>query len=756
MASILVLEPDLADREFILTTLRGAGHTARAASADEPLGVADLVLAAMPAAVARGWFRPSAAPPSEMAVVITSPFSEFLRTIEGAVTGTLQKPTTSDALRAVIERALARQPSDKIAAPDPLDLPARDASVDRHRAADPALDAIAELIARGAGTPMGLVTIVRSDVQTFIGQVGLPPDMAGAGETPRSWSFCQHAVRAETSLVIEDAKAHPLLATTPLVEMSLVGAYAGVPIEVDGQIVGTVCALSDKPHRFEAKEMATLNLAARLVSAHLSQRAHPDASKVKTAPEGGGGSTGTGRKVGDTLDKYVVTARLGKGGVSEVLLARDRTLGQLVAIKVMLEANASDETLLREAKALASVRHPNVVQVHGWGRTEEGALYLVLEYVAGRTLHDRLYAAASGKEPVDVGFVLKTVREIGGALATLHAHGVVHGDIKPDNILLDPNLDRAVLIDFGLGLGGVLRGGTPGYSAPEQFARDKPLEATPALDVYALGAVSYFMLSGTPPFDRASPMVRIGDQRRGVVAPPSRLRAGIPPAVDAVVLRALAVDPARRHESVLAFVDAMTAALKPSESTPLGAVAHDAEPKSRGVTFRYVREEVRRARGGVEELALLASLSEDDRTAWATASDDATWYPAGPLAAYLTAYGAGDPTQVEALAATVTAHVLPRVLQATHVARTPIALLHIAPTLLHRFHDWSRLRVLRTGTNDATVTLQMPAGYAPTMCHWVSGCVRMLLRTSSSEATVRQEWCMAHRAEACELKITWR
>jgi len=691
--------------------------------------------------------------------LITSPFSEFLRSIAPKVAGTLKKPLSAEALCAAVHGAIAHEEPAPVDEEDILELAERDAEVAAYRTPDPALAAIADLIARGAGTPMGLVTIVDSKTQMFVGQVGLPEDLALAGQTPRSWSFCQHAIRAARSLVVDDARDHPFLAATPLVEMNLVRAYAGVPIEVDGKVVGTVCALSDKPHHFEAKELATLSLAARLVSAHLGQRPFapppppPDSDPPVSSPRE---PARFARAIGDVLDKYVITARLGEGGMSEVLLARDRVLGQLVAIKVMRQAGASDDVLLGEARALTRVRHPNVVQVHGWGRTEAAELYLVLEYVQGQTLHDRLEAANAGMARLDADAAIKIVREIGGALATMHAHGIVHGDIKPDNILLDRTLDRAVLIDFGLALGGDQRGGTPGYSAPEQFSRETPLHATAALDVYALGAVAYSIVTGVPPFVRGQPLVTVAQQRRGAVTPPSQVREGLSSAVDATLLRALAVDPTRRHESMLAFVDSFADALSGGGvPAPVGQRSVDAAPSSRGITFRLVREEVTRLAGAHVEEQTLAALTDEDRAIFLEAAARTGWYPAGPLVAYLHAYGAGDLQKIEDLADAVTVGVLPRVLRTAPVARTPTALLHIAPTLLGRFHDWTKLTAVRTGSQDATLTLRLPPGYAPTMCTWVAGCLRALLRMGSSGATVSQEWCMSHHADACELRVRW-
>ena len=761
MASILILEPNPSDAEYVRAALVEAGHDARQATGSEDFGAFDALVVDLQVGIDRQWFRPSnPAPLPQPPLVVTSAFAAFLEKISGRVAATVLKPASQDTLRAAVARALGDGAPVELATVDFVMEATRDEFVASLPGSDAELSAIADLVARGLGTPMGLVTFINSTDQVFAGQSGLPADLATAGATPRSWSFCQHAVSAGTNLVVEDARAHPLLAGTPLVETNLVLAYAGVPIDVDGAIVGTVCALSDKPRSFQEKDLATLQLAARLVGERLSRLARQRAAEEKSAapartpppllPVSLGGLA-----VGDMLDdKYWITARLGAGGLSDVLLARDRVLGQLVAIKVMRKRDG-DETLLREATALARVRHPNIVQVHGWGRTAQGQLYLVLEYVSGESLEDRRSAASTGAEPLDTSFALKVLRELGGALATLHAAGIIHGDVKPDNVIVDFALDRAVLIDFGLGLGGDMRGGTPGYSAPEQFTT-APMVPGPALDVYALGAVAYAMLTGKDPFDEVEGLARVALQMIGQVKPPSSVRPDLPPGIDAVVLRALDADPKARFDSVLALGHALEEVftariLSPARSIPPGEI-----PRSRGHTYRRVRAEVTARVGAAGEAAIVLALAEEDRQFFSGgAQEDAAWYPTAPLLGYLKTYAGGDLAKLEVLGSAVTSRVLPELLRVITVARTPSTLLHIASPLFYRFHDWGKVEIVRTGTQDATLTFEMPKGHAPTMCHFMSGSLIALLRFAGTSPHVRHERCMALGAGACELRVGW-
>ena len=111
--------------------------------------------------------------------------------------------------------------------------------------------------------------------------------------------------------------------------------------------------------------------------------------------------------------------------------------------------------------------------------------------------------------------------------------------------------------------------------------------------------------------------------------------------------------------------------------------------------------------------------------------------------------------KVDALATAVTLAALPRVLRTAQVARTPAGLLHIAPAVVRRYHDWARLVPVRSGTNEANVLLHVPAGYTPTMCTWVAACVRTLVRVARSDAIVTQDACTAHGADACDLRVRW-
>lgn len=258
--------------------------------------------------------------------------------------------------------------------------------------------------------------------------------------------------------------------------------------------------------------------------------------------------------------RYRVGRRLGQGGMALVYTGHDLLLGRDVAIKTLRPEFASDPAFRarfeREARAAAALSHPNIIDIFDVGE-EGGQPFIIMELVRGKSLR-AIIAAEAPFHPNDVAELLE---QVGSALDYAHARGYVHRDIKPGNILIDEH-GRARVVDFGIakGLADVdlteTGGGfgTVGYLSPEQA---EGLMATPASDVYSTGVVAYEMLTGTLPFPAETP---IGVAMRHVndpAPPPSRARPGIPPQLDAVVLRALEKDPTRRWPSVGAFASAL-------------------------------------------------------------------------------------------------------------------------------------------------------------------------------------------------------
>jgi serine/threonine protein kinase len=269
--------------------------------------------------------------------------------------------------------------------------------------------------------------------------------------------------------------------------------------------------------------------------------------------------------------RYRVGRRLGEGGMAVVFVGHDLLLGRDVAIKTLRPQFAADPAFRarfeREARAAASLSHPNIIDVHDVG-DEDGTPFLVMELVRGQSLKE-IIAADAPFHPDDVAELLT---QIGGALDYAHARGYVHRDVKPGNILVDGH-GRARLADFGIAKGLADSDltehgsgfGTAAYISPEQA---EGLMATPASDIYSAGVVAYEMLTGELPFTAET---AVGVAMRHVndpAPPPSRRIPGLAPQVDAVVLRALDKDPTRRWPSVAAFARALRAW---REGVPLAA-----------------------------------------------------------------------------------------------------------------------------------------------------------------------------------------
>jgi serine/threonine-protein kinase len=263
--------------------------------------------------------------------------------------------------------------------------------------------------------------------------------------------------------------------------------------------------------------------------------------------------------------EYSLQRELGRGGMGVVYLARDVQLDRDVAIKVLPSHLArvadSRERFIREARTAAGLSHPHIVPIHRVGEAG-GFVFFVMSYVEGETLGERLRA----RGPLPHADAARVLREVAWALAYAHGRGIVHRDVKPDNILLEAGTGRALVTDFGIAHGGAHAGpatdpgmimGTAHFMSPEQAANE-PLDGRS--DIYALGVVGYLAVSGRLPFEAPSlPALLV---RQATEAPPRVVRAapGLPPALAAAIDRCLAREPGDRFPDG----EALTAALAPT------------------------------------------------------------------------------------------------------------------------------------------------------------------------------------------------
>lgn len=283
--------------------------------------------------------------------------------------------------------------------------------------------------------------------------------------------------------------------------------------------------------------------------------------------------------------RYELLGYLDRGGMATVYRARDRRLDRLVAVKV-LDAARRDEAgiAFREDRLTARLSHPHIVAVYDGGTTPTGQPFLVMELIDGRPV--------GALAPLPVGQALRIVEDVASAVAYTHERGIVHCDIKPQNVLLDSQ-GRARLADFGVAsadrspAGAIVYGSAP-YLAPERL---RGAAVGPAVDIYALGATLYYLLSGRPPHDRPIADDPIDSAQPATPRPLAALVPGIPPAVEAIVERAMAADPAARYGSA-ADLCAELAALRRASGeatsalriTPAGAIAPPSPPDPAATT----------------------------------------------------------------------------------------------------------------------------------------------------------------------------
>jgi HEAT repeat protein len=302
-----------------------------------------------------------------------------------------------------------------------------------------------------------------------------------------------------------------------------------------------------------------------------------------------------GPRIGDRLGKYLLREKLGEGGMGMVFGGVHEALGREVAIKLLRAEWARNEQVMarfqREAEVVSRIGHPNIVTIYDFGRLADGTMYYVMERVHGETLRARLdRGPAPGDEEL-----LALFGPMCRALRAAHAVGIVHRDLKPDNVLLQARSDGPPLVkvlDFGVAkmletersaaltnAGALI--GTPVFMAPEQVAAAQRVDGR--ADLYSLGAMLYVCLAGRPPFV-GEPMQVLIAHLRDPVPPLSSLPLlrATSPALEAMVLRALAKEPDGRPQDAAAFLAELEAALGRRER-PSPATATVAPPRPRRV-----------------------------------------------------------------------------------------------------------------------------------------------------------------------------
>lgn len=274
------------------------------------------------------------------------------------------------------------------------------------------------------------------------------------------------------------------------------------------------------------------------------------------------------------LGPYQLTRRLGAGGMGEVWLAEHLLLRRPCAVKLIRPERLGDSHAVRrferEVRVTATLSHPNTVEIYDYGQAADGTFYYAMEYLPGLSLQDLVV----NEGPMAADRAVRLLRQVCGALGEAHAAGLVHRDIKPANILICERgglHDFAKLLDFGLvrarGPGRASEtlteegtiAGTPAYMSPEQARGSAEIDARS--DLYSLGAVAYFLLVGQPPFVRDSAVQTLSAHLTDVVMPVRQFRPEVPEPLEAVVLRCLEKDPARRFQTAGGLDQALATSL---------------------------------------------------------------------------------------------------------------------------------------------------------------------------------------------------
>jgi hypothetical protein len=475
-----------------------------------------------------------------------------------------------------------------------------------------------------------------------------------------------------------------------------------------------------------------------------------------------------------------------------VYRGEDLGLSRAVAIKVLRSDLASDRDLVArfraEAAILASLQHPNLVQVYALGEHAQN-VYFVMELVEGQPLSEVVRATLERGEWFPTAAVAQITLEIGDALDAMHALGVIHRDVKPANILLDRERDRAVLVDVGVAVkAGDVRdaAGTPGFAAPESFLEQID---GPTTDVYGLAATVYCMLTGRPPFGSGPAPQVVQRQITDALTPPSELRPSLSEAVDAVLAKALTPHPKKRWASASTFAIALGRALErlPEDQglqpvrqadddaalrahalfEPTASIAAMPDPPSLPGAGRAVTGQVRAAHLrvlskllahhlGASGIAKLANESPLLATVLAPTLAPLGWVDLADLVTALERTRERLPSQLvpRKIGRGTMSATFAHLFGADPSTLSAVKVLAALPSFWDRYHQWGGLEIA-VGTGSAKITLLGYPGITDVCAMVGAELERIVEMTSAGSAAVAHEACAVQGAHRCVFELTW-
>jgi serine/threonine-protein kinase len=499
------------------------------------------------------------------------------------------------------------------------------------------------------------------------------------------------------------------------------------------------------------------------------------------------GSLSAGTIVGGT---YRVVHELSRGAMGVVYRGEDLGLNRAVAIKVLRSDLASDRELVArfraEAGILASLHHPNLVQVFALGE-HNGDVYFVMELVEGQPLSEVLRSTLERKEWFPTAEVARITMEIADALDAMHTLGLIHRDVKPANILVDHERGRAVLVDVGVAVkAGDARdaAGTPGFAAPESFL--EPTDA-PTTDVYGLAATAYCMLTGRPPFGSGPAPQVVQRQISDPLTPPSHLRFTLSEAVDTVLQKGLQPAAKKRWTAASSFAVALGRALErlpvPTPADEEASETADPIKTAEAVlrptsgleieralslpSMRIVVGSVRAAHLRVLSRLLQHHLGEGGMAkivtelpylanALSATLAPLAWIDLSDLVSALDAARDRVPSQLvpRKVGRGTMSATFPRLFGADPASLPAETVLAALPTCWNRFHDWGDI-VVDVEPNQASVVMGGYPGSTDVCVLIEAELERIVELTGAREVNAIHPTCACNGDSRCEFRLSW-